>query len=237
MEIKYNFENLKKFITEGYKIACGNNNSYIYYDGVLVNFCKEIIDAFRRNKNIDEDDIIRIFCNNKGEITKKVIDFNKLDYFKKVSKNIALTKLPKGVLYYESIPIGTIEPYFEKHHWLHFLEDVGHKEMYLLLKDILLRLHELEQNGIYRLGLDRNNIMYNDKKPELVDLMDSNVTCGKDKILEQNVYSNYLDLLYAIIHRQSFDANLYREFRDVLTINDCNYDVCRDVLKRLKKKF
>lgn len=237
MEIKYNFENLKKFITEGYKISCGNNNSYIYYDGVLINFCKEIIDTFRKNKNIDEDDIIRIFCNNKGEITKNVIDFAKLDYFKKVSKHITLTKLSEGVLYFDNIPIGTIEPYFDKHHWLHFLEDVSYKEMYWLLKNILLSLHELEQNGIYRLGLDRNNIMYNDKKPQLVDLMDKSVICGKDKSLEQNVYSNYLDLLYDIIHRQSFDAKLYREFQDVLMIDDCTYDVCCSILKRLKKKF
>jgi len=237
MKVNYNFENLKKFIMNGYNVSCGNNNSYIYYDGVLVNFCKEIIDVFKKNKNIDEDDVIRIFCNNNGEIIKNVIDFAKLDYFKKVSKKITLTKLPEGVLYFDDIPIGTIEPYFEKHRWLHFLEDVSHKEMYSLLKNILLRLHELEQNGVYRLALDRNNIMYNGKKPQLVDLMDSNVIYGKNKVLEQSVYSNYLDLLYDIIHRQSFDATLYKEFRDVLMIDDCTYDVCCIILKRLKKKI
>lgn len=237
MKVNYNFENLKKFITNGYRVWCGNNNSYIYYDGILVNFCKEIIDTFKKNKDVKEDDILRIFCNNNGEVIKNVIDFYKLDYFEKVSKNITLTKLPEGVLYFDNIPVGTIEPYLEKHHWLHFLEDVSYKEMYLLLRNILLAIYELEQNGIYRLALDRNNIMYNGKKPQLVDLMDSNVIYKKNKSLKQNVYSNYLDLLYDIIHRQSFDAKLYREFQDVLTIDNCNYDVCRNVLKRLKKKF
>lgn len=237
MEIKYNFENIKKFITEGYQISCGNNNSYIYHDGILANFCKELLDAFRRNKNIKEDDVKRIFCNNKGELTNSFVDLSKLNYLNKVSKDITLTKLPEGVFYLDNIPIGTIEPYFKGYHWLHFLEDVSHKEMYALLKNILIRLHELEQNGVYRLALDRNNIMYNGKKPQLVDMMDKSVICGKDKSLKQNVYANYLDLLYDIIHRQSFDARLYKEFRDVLTIDDCTYDVCCDVLKRLKKKF
>lgn len=236
MEIKYNFENIKQFIVNGYKISCGNNNSYIYHNGILVNFSKELLQVFKRGSNIKEEDVRRIFYDN-GKLINTPVDFSKLDYLKKVSKYITLTKLPEGVLYFDSIPIGTIEPYFEKHHWLHFLEDVSYKEMYWLLKNILLAIHELEQNGIYRLGLDRNNIMYNDKKPQLVDLMDKNVVFGKDKSLEQNVYSNYLDLLYDIIHRQSFDATLYKEFKDVLTIDDCSYDVCRDVLKRLKKKF
>jgi len=237
MKINYNFENLKKFILEGYRVSCGNNNSYLYHDGILVNFCKEIIDAFKKNKNIKEEDIIRIFCNNNGKLIKNVIDFAKLDYFKKVSKNITLTKLPKGVLYFDNIPVGTIEPYLEKHHWLHFLEDVSYKEMYFLLKNILLALHELEQNGIYYLELNRNNIMYNGKKPQLVDLMNCSMIGNENKSLQRNVYGNYLDLLYDIIHRQSFDATFYRDFRDVLSIDDCSYDVCHDVVKRLKKKF
>ena len=237
MDIKYNFENLKNFIKNGDRISCGNLNNYVYHDSLLVKFDDELLKTFKRNPNVDEDDIRRIFYDNKKGLIKSAVDFNKLDYFKRVSKDIKLSSLPEGVMYLEDIPIGTIEPYFKNYRWLHFMEDVSHKEMYYLLRNILLSLYELEQNGIYRLNLDRNNIMYNGKKPELVDLMNKDVIVGKNDKLQQEVYSNYLDLLYSIIYRQSFDAMLYKEFQDVLRISDCTYDECESVLKRLKKKI
>lgn len=236
MEVNYNFEELNDFIRKGQKVYYGDSDSFVYYNGLLVKFYPEMYNMFKKRKDVDEEQIIRLFCDNKGCLTNSFVDFKQLDYFREKAPNIKLSTLPQEVFYLNDVPVGIIHPYFPKHKWLHFIEDLSHKEMYYLVRNILLAIRELEENGIYRLGIDRNNVVYNDIKPELVDLS-SGISYGDKKRLEQSVYSSYLDLLYSLLRRQSFDAKLYREFMDILKIDDCTFEVCEDVVKRLEKKF
>ena len=237
MEVSYNFEELKKFIERGEKIHYGESNSFVYYDELLIKFYPEMYQQFKKHKDIDEENIMRIFYDNNKNLTNPFVNFKQLNYLMDKASNITLSKLPQGILYFNKVPVGIIQPYFEKHKWLHYLEDISHKEMYYLTRNILLALRELEENGIYRLGINRNNIVYNGVKPELVDLCGSDLAYGENEELKQSVYCDYLDLLYSLIKRQSFDANLFREFKDILSITNCTYEECENVIKRLEKKI
>ena len=236
MEVNYSFEELKEFIKNGKNICYGDTNSVIYYNNLLVKFNAEMYSMFKKRKDVDEEQVMRLFCDKNGEIINSFIDFRQLEYFREKASNIKLSTLPQEVFYLNNVPVGIIEPYFPKHNWLHFMEDLSHKEMYYLVRNILLSLRELEENGIYRLGINRNNVFYNGVKPELIDLC-SSTSYGDKEGLEQSVYSAYLDLMYSLLYRQSIDARLHREFTDILTIDDCNFEVCSDVVKRLEKKI
>ena len=237
MEVNYSFDELKDFIKKGKNIYCGEANTFVYYNGILVKFYSEMYKMFKYYDLLNEEQIMRLFLNKNGEIVNTFVDFNKLRYFREKAPNIKLSTLPQEAFYFNDIPVGIIQPYFSKHKWLHFLEDLSYKEMYYLLRNILLELHELEENGIYQLNINRNNIVYNGIKPELVDLCSSSVSYGDKKGLEQHVYGTYLDFLYSLLYCQCFDSRLYREFTDILTIDDCTFEVCEDVVKRLEKKF
>lgn len=236
MEVNHSFEELKEFIKNGKNICYGDTNSVIYYNNLLVKFYPEMYNMFKKRKDIDEEQVMRLFCDKNGKLVNSFIDFRQLEYFREKAPNIKLSILPQQVFYLNNVPIGIIEPYFPKHNWLHFMEDLSYKEMYYLVRNILLSLRELEENGIYRLGINRNNVVYNGIKPKLVDLC-SSTSYGDKKGLEQSVYSDYLDLVYSLLYRQSFNSKLHNEFKDILKIHDCTFEVCSDVIKRLEKKI
>lgn len=235
MEVNCSFEKLEEFIKNGKDINYGDINSFIYYDNLLVKFNPEICNMLRKRNDISEKRVMKIL-DSQNQSKNSFIDFRKLDYFREKSSSIKLSTLPQDVVYLNGIAVGIIEKYFPKYKWLHYLEDLSHKETYYLARNILLALRELEENGIYRLNINHNNVVYNRVKPELVDLSTCVISQNK-KGMANGVYSAYLNLLYNLFKIQCFDPVLYREFAYILTINDCNYEVCEDVVKRLEKKI
>ena len=232
MEVKYNLEELKEFIQNGKKINYGKIGSTVLYNGKLIKFDNAIYNYLKKSSNSSYQ--IESFLYN-ACLENHFIDLKQLDYLISKQDKVKLTKFPEGICTLNDLPIGILLPYYDGYRYsLQFLDDISNEELYSILKSVLLRIKELEENGIYKLDLTAKSVLYNGISPKIVDLHGSKLKYGEDDNYKATVYNEYIMFFHSLL-KSVADPKIHERFADVFNLDINNYEDCYKVVKRLEK--
>lgn len=233
MEVKYNLEELKEFIKNGKKVNYGRIGNSILYDGLLINFDSDLCECVKSPHRISDRQIEKYIYNR--HIENSLVDTKQIDYLISKQEKVNLTKFPKGICTFNDMPVGVILPNLKDYQYsLLFLEDISDYELYLILKNVLLAIKELEENGIYKLYLTESSILYDGKIPKLIDLYGSRLKYGENDSYRERVYNEFISLLYSLL-RAASDPMITDRFKDVFSIETNTFEKCENIVKRLIK--
>ncbi len=206
--LKISPRKLKELIEEGQFIGKGHYGSVFTYQDRLIKLDNILYDLLKNNDiALSEKKVYYRYLGGREDFDSE----EQIYWLSEKQKDVKLTKLPQGILKLtdagysnNGIIPGIIIPYHKDYDKLENLPIDDKKRVYLILKSLLEKIKELEDNQIsqedlyHPTGINERdyNVLYKDYNPEIIDLSGVNVLCGKKF---QNAKCMYIDLGHIII--------------------------------------
>ena len=167
---KLSLEQYKKMIDDSVDFK------YILDDEVLYSLDKNCMIQVNMDKDIE------------GYTTK--IDDKQIEWLDGKRKSIKKSNLPYGVAYYNNIPVAVLYP-VSSENYKSFNNLYSEEDNFIFnnLKRSYYCNKELLNHGIYNVGFNFNNIVYNNRDVKLINLDSFNIKSGANY---KEVYSKYL---------------------------------------------
>lgn len=181
-----------------------NGGSY----GVIVPYKNNL--ALKFSRNIIEDGI-------DSELKNKQLYISEYQIKKLVDKQskIKLTSLPKGIAYYDNIPVAVIIKYFKNYHDLYNIKNENHHDIINVFQQLLCIIDELINNGIYQFDIKENNFLYSqsDFNVQAIDLDGPFINISEENIFsEELVYRGLMNMMLYLAYRKiNLDNYTYEE--------------------------
>lgn len=176
---------------------------------------------------------------------KMDVDPGQIEMLCEKQKNVYKTRLPKGIVMYNSVVLGVIYDYFDGYESflsLH-LEDLD--LIFLNIRSAIDKNIELLDNDIYNVDFTSRNILYKGCDVELIDLDGRYIRNSKSSNV-RSVYCYFLESIKAIFLGKlngSCSLEEYSEFnREINYLCDCrkmgcnpSFDYPYDVVDKIEK--
>ena len=208
-------------------IGRGGGYYVIDYNDDLIKIDKELY-HLSRNKDFDS---IKQYLSSLFFCFHYRVNIRQIRYLIKAQKNIKLTSLPRGILFINNVPCGVILKY---HHDCLDLIDYQIYDYHNFLdiaKQILLRIKELDINGLYQHDLCARNVLYHSNRIELIDLDGPLFLTGYNESNRAYMYHEYLRLLKYLLKELSEDGSIDK----INNIKEFNSNRCFKLLDELSK--
>ncbi len=218
------FEQYKKMIDDSVDFK------YLLNDEVLYNLDKNCMILMNMDKKI------------KSNATK--IDDKQIEWLDSKRNLVKKSDLPCGVAYYHDIPVAVMYP-FRNVNYKSFnnLYNEDDSLVFNNLKRSYYCNKELLNRGIYNIGFNFNNIVYDNKNVKLINLDSFNIKSGANY---KEVYSNYLYnlkqlfLTKLLVNYERDEAiEIYHQYNSMF--NDYNeymsIDYPLEVIKEMQRKL
>lgn len=183
-----NIRKIKNFDSGSYGVVVP------YENGLALKFSRNIID-----NGLD------------SELENKQLYISEYQIKKLVDRQskIKLTSLPKGVAYYDNIPVAVIIKYFKNYHDLYEVKNENHHDIINVFQQLLYIIDELINNGIYQFDIKENNFLYSpiDFNVQAIDLDGPFINISEENIFsEELVYKKLMSMmLYLAFNKINLD--------------------------------
>lgn len=232
---------LKKLIDIGKLVGEGYYGSVFTYQDRLIKLDRTLYHLLKEN-DIKESGQ-KVYYRYLGG-RENFDDPEQIDILSKLQPNIKKTKLPLGIIRFIDVDYqnmyltpGTIIPYHMYHANLDSLlkNDIIH--VLKILKELLLCVKELEDNGIaqedmYHPTIDGKstyNILYKKDIPQFIDMSGPNVTCGKKYRDAKSMYIELGNVIIDFFKYNHFPSPYPRWHTE-------NYEKNRELIKEFEKQ-
>lgn len=155
---------------EIYDIVKSNNFNYEYgsfgsvfkyKDGLGLKFSAGLVGSNGFDKEYFESHKDRLYVNEK-----------QIELLASKQDKVRFSSLPKGVAYYNGVPIGVILKYFDNHKGLYNIKDENPKDIISVFFNVIDIIDELIYNNIYQLDIKESNFLYSldNRSTQAIDL-------------------------------------------------------------------
>lgn len=179
-----------------------------------------------------------------GKLRKELINqaltspsiFIQTKLLEKKQRDVLLSSFPKGIFYVNHIPSGIILNYHRDYRSLqnYFIKD--YKEFLIILRRILIRIKELDDNDIYQRDLNLSNILYNNENVELIDLDGPFIKIGRDPKIRKAMYFKYLNNIMILLqYRSRGFHHVIDHVSRYMDRNDPSYDNCARLIDEMEE--
>ena len=191
---------LKQIVDSGIKVGEGSYGSVFTYQDRLIKLDKILYNLLKNHTSCECDKVVNYRYIGGRE------DFNSPEQIEKLfnmQNRVKLTKLPLGIVTLKDVDCknmnlcsGIIIPYLKEYSMLECLPKNDLAKVLKVLKNLLLEVRELDDNGIYQKdmyhldgkGGTGYNIMYKGINPQIVDMSGEDVTIDGNKVDRMTMY-------------------------------------------------
>ena len=238
--LEFNPTTLKDYIEEGTLVSDKGFSSTVFLHGnSLIKLYKRLYQDLKVNsRNLAERRFNDIYRWGK----RPFVNPDQIEYLSSIQPHIHLTDFDKGIVKVNDQVCGVILTNHLDYQDLTNIEGNNKKQILTILKNILLSLKELEQNGISHLDLamaERGkkptlNVLYKGEDTKLCDLSGKFITYGED-FDPYTMYEEYREVVKILLNKIT---KLYPEYEDKFFIPDIRtYNEADKMLLDIEKKL
>lgn len=241
-EIKVTPRKLKELIDNGIFVGKGYYGSVFTFQDRLIKL-DNVLYYLLKKHNINECER-QVYYRYLGGI-EQFNDAEQIEWLSNKQKDVRLTKLPQGIIRLkdsgyctDNIIPGIIIPYHKGYDKLEKMPKDNREIVMIVLNKLLMKVQELEDNGIsqedlyHPIGMYEReyNILYKDDNPEIIDLSGPLVKCGKDYIAACSMYIELGHVIIDFLDYYHVIPPFPRWYTDT-------YDKDKELIKELSKKL
>ena len=222
-ELKMTPKELSRIMYNVDVIGKGYYGVVFEYNGKLIKMDKKLCNLFEKNLFKNSDELFKEYSDD--FYFEQFVDLEQIEHLSDLQDKIKLTKMPQGVVKMNDMYTGIILTPHYNHIKLNKFPKGNYKELLLLLRNLLLEVRELEDNGILHTDLKRTaqfsigheyNILYKDVTPQLIDL-DGYLVRYKDINSYAEMYQQLAEIIIDF-----FNLNNIRTDLKPYYVNDAN---------------
>lgn len=191
----------------------GFGSVFKYKDGLGLKFSAGLFNLNGFDKEYFESHKNELYVNEK-QIELLVSKQNK----------VKLTSLPKGVAYYNGVPIAVILEYFENHKSFYNLMYEHYTAIISVFYKFVDIINELVDNGIYQLDVKESNFLYSslDYSAKAIDLDGPLVKCLSNERYSKSVYNCFYKMICNMVKTKiSYDIS-----NNLIDFNEAKRRIC-----------
>ena len=238
-ELKVSPIGLKQIVDDGIKVGEGYYGIVFTYQDRLIKLDKVLYNLLKNHTSGECYEIVNYRYLGGRE------DFNNPEQIEKLSNmqsRVKLTRLPLGIVTLKDVDYknmnlcsGIIIPYLKEYLMLECLPKNDLAKVLKVLKNLLLEVRELDDNGIYQKdmyhldgkGGTGYNIMYKGINPQIVDMSGEDVTIDGNKVDRMTMYIELGNVIIDFLEFNGIIPPYNRFYTD-------DYDKNKELIKKLE---